>query len=86
MNILVFLLIGIIAGWIAGHLVDGRGLGLIGDMIVGVIGAFVGGVVFGFFGFAANGFIAQVSMASIGAIIFLFVVALFTGRRTNLKS
>ncbi|PZO30117.1 MAG: GlsB/YeaQ/YmgE family stress response membrane protein, partial [Betaproteobacteria bacterium] len=46
MSLLVFLLVGIIAGWLAGKLVRGGGFGLIGDLVVGVIGAFVGGFLF----------------------------------------
>ena len=41
-NLLVILLVGIVAGWLAGKIVDGGGFGLVGDLIVGVIGAFIG--------------------------------------------
>jgi uncharacterized membrane protein YeaQ/YmgE (transglycosylase-associated protein family) len=43
MSLLVFLLVGLVAGWLAGKLVKGGGFGLVGDLVVGVIGAFVGG-------------------------------------------
>jgi uncharacterized membrane protein YeaQ/YmgE (transglycosylase-associated protein family) len=42
-SILVFLVIGLIAGWLAGKIVEGTGFGLVGDLVVGVIGAFIGG-------------------------------------------
>ena len=47
MHILWFLLIGLVAGWLAGLLVKGRGFGWLANMIVGVIGAFIGGFLFG---------------------------------------
>ena len=46
MSIIVFLVVGIIAGWLAAKIVRGTGLGLIGDMIVGIVGAFIGGFLF----------------------------------------
>ncbi len=49
-NLIIFLAIGAIAGWLAGNLIKGGGFGLMGNIVVGVIGAFVGGFVFGLFG------------------------------------
>jgi uncharacterized membrane protein YeaQ/YmgE (transglycosylase-associated protein family) len=46
MNVLWFLLVGVIAGWLAGVLVKGGGFGLIGDLVVGIIGALIGGLLF----------------------------------------
>lgn len=81
MNIIAFLIIGLIAGWIASEIMEGHGLGALGDVIVGVIGAFVGGFVFNLFGYTAFGFWESVGMATIGAIVFLFVVNLLPGTR-----
>ena len=67
MDLLWFLIIGALAGWLAGMIMKGRGFGLIGNIVVGIIGAFVGGLLF-----RDNGFLVAV----IGAIIFLFVVSL----------
>ena len=47
MNIIWFLLIGLVAGWLAGQLMKGRGFGIVGNMIVGVVGAVLGGFLFG---------------------------------------
>ena len=55
MSLLVFLLVGIVAGWLAGKLVRGGGFGLIGDLVVGVIGAFVGGFLFNSLGVSSGG-------------------------------
>lgn len=55
MNVLWFLLVGVIAGWLAGVLVKGGGFGLIGDLVVGIIGALIGGLLFSGLGGAAGG-------------------------------
>ena len=70
MHVIGFLLIGAIAGWIAGLIMKGRGQGLLGNMVVGVLGSVVGGFVFQTVGIAAGGFVT----ALIGAIVLLFIV------------
>ena len=55
MSFLWFLIIGAVAGWLAGTLVKGGGFGLLGDIVVGIIGAFVGGDLFRTFGVSAGG-------------------------------
>lgn len=75
-NIIIFLLIGLIAGWLAGVLVKGRGFGIAGDIVVGIIGAFVGAWVYGLLGLTAWGLLGQILMATIGACLLLFVIRL----------
>ena len=72
-----FLIIGLLAGWIAGKLIQGGGFGLFGNLVVGVVGAFVGGFVFQSLGVASGGFVGSLVTAVIGAGILLFVVGLF---------
>ena len=69
-----FLIIGIVAGSLAGRITRGKGFGLIGDMVVGVIGAFFGGFLFGLLGLSAHGTIGSLIMAVVGAVAFIFVV------------
>jgi len=76
MNIVVFLLIGLIAGWLAGVLTKGRGFGLVGDLVVGVVGALIGGWVFALLGIAAWGLLGQIIMATVGAVLLLFLIRL----------
>jgi uncharacterized membrane protein YeaQ/YmgE (transglycosylase-associated protein family) len=77
MNLLWFLIVGLIAGWLAGLLVKGGGFGLIGDLVVGVIGAFVGGFLFSSLGVSAGGgLIGSIVVATIGAVVLLFIVRL----------
>ena len=72
-NLLWFLLIGLIAGWLAGRVVRGKGFGLIGDLIVGVIGALVGGWLFGVLGVHVAGRLGAFVMAFAGAAILVFL-------------
>jgi len=74
MNIVWFLLIGLIAGWIADRIVKDVSFGLVGDMIVGMVGALLGGLLFGMLGITAGGLLGQIVMAVIGAIVFLFIL------------
>jgi uncharacterized membrane protein YeaQ/YmgE (transglycosylase-associated protein family) len=75
-SLIIFLLIGLCAGWLAGKLMKGGGFGIVGDMIVGVIGALLGGWVFGLLGIAAYGILGQIIMATIGAMLLLFLIRL----------
>lgn len=75
MNVLWFLLVGVIAGWLAGVLVKGGGFGLIGDLVVGIIGALVGGLLFGGLGsFVGGGVLGSVVVATLGAVLLLLVL------------
>ena len=77
MGFLWFLIVGLIAGWLAGVLVKGGGFGLIGDLVVGVIGAFLGGWLFSTFGVSmGGGLIGSIVVATIGAVVLLFLVRL----------
>ncbi|MGD1210604.1 MAG: GlsB/YeaQ/YmgE family stress response membrane protein [Candidatus Acidiferrales bacterium] len=68
------ILIGIIAGWLAGQLVKGRGMGVLVDLIVGIVGSILGGFVFGLLGLAAYGLIGRLVMATVGAVVLLLLV------------
>lgn len=76
MSILYFLLVGLIAGWLAGIVMKGGGYGVIGDIIIGIIGALIGGHVLGWLGFGAGGLIGSIFTAFIGAIILIFLIRL----------
>ena len=79
MSLIWFLLIGLIAGWLAGKIMRGSGYGVIGDIIVGVVGALIGGYVFGLLGIAAYGLIGSLITALAGAIILIFLIRLVKG-------
>lgn len=73
-SLVIFLVIGALAGWLAGVLMKGKGFGIIGNMVVGIIGAVVGGFVFDFLGVIAGGFIGSIITATVGAIILLSII------------
>lgn len=76
-SILVWLLIGAVAGWLAGVIVKGYGFGLVGNIVVGILGAFVGGWLFGTLGLVAgSGIIGSVIGATVGAVVLLLVARL----------
>jgi uncharacterized membrane protein YeaQ/YmgE (transglycosylase-associated protein family) len=77
MEFIWFILIGLVAGWLAGQLVKGGGFGVIGDIVVGVLGALVGGVLFRSLGVSAGGgLLGSVIVATIGAVILIFILRL----------
>jgi uncharacterized membrane protein YeaQ/YmgE (transglycosylase-associated protein family) len=75
MNLLLFLLIGLVAGWLAGKLMRGQGFGLLGNVAVGILGAFLGGLLFGAVGATPEAsLLGQLVSATVGAVLLLFVV------------
>jgi uncharacterized membrane protein YeaQ/YmgE (transglycosylase-associated protein family) len=75
-DLILFLLIGIVAGWLAGQIMKGSGFGLVGDLVVGVIGALLGGWLFGLLGISVGGLLGSLVTALIGAIVLLYVLRL----------
>ena len=74
MNFLMFLLIGLVAGWLAGQIMKGSGFGLWVNLLLGVAGAFVGGFLFSFLGIGGDGIIASVVAALVGAVLLLVII------------
>ena len=75
MNFIWFILIGLLAGWLAGQVMKGGGYGVIGDIIVGILGALLGGWLFGALGIGAGGgLIGSLIVAFIGACILIFLL------------
>jgi uncharacterized membrane protein YeaQ/YmgE (transglycosylase-associated protein family) len=76
-GIILWLIIGAVAGWLAGKIVEGAGFGLIVDIIVGVVGAFIGGWLAGVLGIdIGGGLIGSLIVAVVGAVILLFALRL----------
>ncbi len=79
-SILVILLVGIVAGWLAGKIVRGTGFGLLGDLVVGIAGAFVASWLFPRLGIhLGTGIVSEIIYSALGAIILLLVVRLIRG-------
>lgn len=76
-SLIVLLIVGAVAGWLAGVIVKGFGFGLIGNIVVGIIGAFIAGFLFPRFGIViGSGIISAIIHATIGAVILLVIVGL----------
>ena len=75
-SLIEFLIIGVLAGFLAGKIMKGGGFGLVGDLVLGVIGAFVGGWVFAMLGILPDGIIGTLISATAGAVLLLFLIRL----------
>lgn len=80
MNLIVWIIVGAIAGFLAGKVITGRGLGLIWDIVVGILGAFLGGWLAGLAGIAVTNILVEILVAFVGAAILLFLYRLATRR------
>ncbi|MGB3812171.1 MAG: GlsB/YeaQ/YmgE family stress response membrane protein [Shinella sp.] len=74
-SVLVFLIVGAIAGWLAGLIVSGFGFGLVGNIVVGIVGAFIAGYLFPAIGISlGSGLVAAIIHSTIGAVILLVLI------------
>ena len=80
-GILVILLVGLVAGWLAGKIVRGAGFGIIGDIAIGIVGAFIASWLMPRLHIAlGTGLVREIINATIGAVILLLIVRLLSGR------
>ena len=75
-NLLIFLAIGAVAGWLAGVILKGGGFGLLVNIVVGILGAIVGGFAFGLLGISVGGIVGSIITATVGAVLLLLIVGL----------
>jgi uncharacterized membrane protein YeaQ/YmgE (transglycosylase-associated protein family) len=79
-SLLIILLVGLVAGWLAGQIVQGTGFGLMGDLAIGVVGAFIGGWLLPQLGIhLGSGMVSAILDATIGAFLLLVIVRLVRG-------
>ena len=79
-SILIIIIVGLIAGWLAGQLVRGAGFGLIGDLLIGIVGAFIGGWLLPRLGIHLGvGIVGSIVNATIGAVVLLLLIRLVRG-------
>ncbi len=74
LHFLVWIISGIVAGWLAGVLVRGRGFGLAGDLVIGLLGGLVGGWLAGLIGIAATSWLGEIAVAALGGVVLVAVV------------
>ncbi len=77
MNFIIYIIIGAIAGWLAGTLMKGGGYGFIVNAILGIIGGVFGGWIFGVLGISAGGDFGSFITAVVGAVLIIFIAGLF---------
>ncbi|MGH7740018.1 MAG: GlsB/YeaQ/YmgE family stress response membrane protein [bacterium] len=70
------ILVGIVIGWLAGLVVQGKGLGILGNMVVGILGAILGGYLSGFLHVSVSGFWSALGMSVLGAVVLLVLLRL----------
>jgi uncharacterized membrane protein YeaQ/YmgE (transglycosylase-associated protein family) len=74
-SVVVLVIVGALAGWLAGRIVTGYGFGLIGNIVVGIVGAFIAGLILPALGFGVGGGVLAATLhATIGAVILLFLI------------
>ena len=74
-----WIVIGLIAGWLAGKISRGRGFGCITDIILGIVGSFIGGWIFMKLGLFGGGFLYSLAAATVGAVLLVLIAHLFSG-------
>jgi uncharacterized membrane protein YeaQ/YmgE (transglycosylase-associated protein family) len=75
-SLILFLVIGILAGFLAGKIMKGSGFGVLGDLVIGVVGAFLGGWLFSLLGISAGGLLGALVTALVGALFLLYLIRL----------
>jgi uncharacterized membrane protein YeaQ/YmgE (transglycosylase-associated protein family) len=75
-GIIWWIVVGLIAGWVAGKIMKGGGYGVIADIVLGIVGGILGGWVVGLLGFGAGGFIWSILVAILGAVILIWITRL----------
>jgi uncharacterized membrane protein YeaQ/YmgE (transglycosylase-associated protein family) len=78
-GIVSWLLLGLVAGWLAGKLARGRGFGCVTDIILGLIGSYLGGWIFIKLGILGGGFLYSLAAATLGAVILVAIAHAFSG-------
>ena len=76
MRFLAWIVIGIVAGWLTGQVVKGRGYGLVGDLVVGLLGGLIGGWLFHLLGWAVTTWLTEMIVAAVGGVVLVTLVRL----------
>jgi uncharacterized membrane protein YeaQ/YmgE (transglycosylase-associated protein family) len=73
-SLIIWLVVGVVAGWLAGLVMKGSGYGVLGDLIIGLIGAVIGGFLFSAIGWSSGGLLGSILVAFVGACVLIFAV------------
>jgi uncharacterized membrane protein YeaQ/YmgE (transglycosylase-associated protein family) len=80
-GILAWIIVGLVAGWLTGKVMTGRGYGIVGDLVIGLLGALVGGFLVGLVWAGSVGLIGSIVVAFIGAVVLVAIVRTLTRGR-----
>lgn len=83
-TLVIWLLVGLIAGWLAGVVMRGGGYGVVGDIVIGIVGAIIGGFLFSVLGLGATGLIGSIVVAFIGAVLLILILRAVAPGRARL--
>jgi uncharacterized membrane protein YeaQ/YmgE (transglycosylase-associated protein family) len=74
MHILIWIVVGIVAGWLTGLVMKGKSYGIVGDLIIGLLGGVVGGFIFGLLGLSPTSWVGQILVSLVGGIVLVAAV------------
>ena len=74
MRFLLWIISGVVAGWLTGLVMKGRGYGLLGNLVIGLLGGIIGGWLFSLFGLAATGWLGEIVVALVGGVVLVVIV------------
>jgi uncharacterized membrane protein YeaQ/YmgE (transglycosylase-associated protein family) len=80
-SVIGWLIVGLIAGWLAGKVSQGRGFGCIANILLGLVGAILGGWIFTKLGIFGGGLLYSIAAATVGAVVLVAIARLFSGGR-----
>jgi uncharacterized membrane protein YeaQ/YmgE (transglycosylase-associated protein family) len=80
-GLIAWIVVGLIAGWLAGVVMKGGGFGLVGDLVIGLVGALLGGFLAGFFFQGSVGLLGSIVIAFFGALVLVAILRAITGSR-----
>ena len=69
MGLILWIIVGVIAGWLTGQVMSGHSYGVLGDLVIGIVGGIIGGWLFGILGLSAAGIIGEILMAAAGGVV-----------------
>jgi uncharacterized membrane protein YeaQ/YmgE (transglycosylase-associated protein family) len=78
-SVITWIIVGLIAGWLAGTVMRGRGFGCLADIVIGMVGAILGGWIFLKLGILGGGLIYSIAAATVGAVLLVGVASIFSG-------
>lgn len=78
-SVIAWIVVGLIAGWLAGTISRGRGFGCLADIVLGIVGAFIGGWIFSKLNIHGGGLVFSIAAATVGAVILVAIAKLFAG-------